>query len=158
MPRLVVLDAMGLAYRAYYAFIRRPLVNSLGENTSAIFGFTNTTLKIRRELAPDYWALAWDGPGPTFRHEQFPDYKATRKPMPEDLLKQIEPIESVAEALGLPVIEVPGAEADDVMATLARRGEAAGFDVVLVTSDKDMLQLVNERVTPAKPSDPTVKP
>jgi DNA polymerase-1 len=147
VPRLFVLDAMGLAYRAYYAFIGRPLTNSRGENTSAIFGMANMVLKVRREERPDCWALAWDGPGPTFRHERFPDYKAQRKPTPEDLLSQLEPIEDLAQALGLPVIEIPGMEADDVMATLARRGAADGYDVVLVTGDKDMLQVVNERVT-----------
>src|SRR5436190_14566090 len=126
MPRLFVLDAMALAYRAYYAFIRRPLVNSRGENTSAIFGFASTALKIRREERPDYWALAWDGPGPTHRHECYAEYKATRKPMPEDLLAQLSAIEDVAQAIGLPVLEVPGAEADDVMATLAHRGAADG--------------------------------
>jgi len=152
MPRLVVLDALCLAYRAYYAFIRRPLLNSRGENTSAIFGFANSVLKVRREENPDYWALAWDGPGPTFRHERYADYKATRKPMPGDLLSQIEPIEHVARALGLAVIELPGMEADDVMATLARRGERDGFDVTLVTSDKDMLQLVDERVSLLSPA------
>ena len=134
MARLIVLDALGLAYRAYYAFISRPLRNSRGQNTSAIYGFANTALKIRREEKPDFWALAWDGPGPTFRHERFPDYKATRKPMPDDLLTQLEPIEEVAQAIGLPVIEIPGTEADDVMATLARRGAAEGLDVVLVLS------------------------
>ncbi|MBI1799948.1 MAG: DNA polymerase I [Candidatus Eisenbacteria bacterium] len=146
MARLFVLDAMGLAYRAYYAFIARPLLNSRGENTSAIFGVANTALKIRREEKPDYWVLAWDGPGPTFRHERFPDYKATRKPMPADLVTQLDPIEDLAQAIGLPVIEIPGTEADDVMATLARRGAEAGYDVVLVTGDKDMLQAVNDRV------------
>src|SRR5262245_7780251 len=151
MPRLVVLDAMGLAYRAYYAFIGRPLLDSRGENTSAIFGFANTVLKVRREEKPDYWALAWDGPGPTFRHERFAQYKATRKPMPADLLTQIEPIGEVSEALGLPVIEVQGMEADDVRATLAERGRAAGFRVTLVTSDKDMLQLVDAQVTLLSP-------
>ena len=100
MPRLIVLDALAIAYRAYYAFIRRPLVNSRGENTSALFGFGNTALKIRLEQSPDYWALAWDGPGPTFRHERFPDYKATRKPMPADLLLQMAPLEELAQALG----------------------------------------------------------
>src|SRR5213594_2113504 len=148
MPRFIVLDAMNLTYRAYHALLTRdrqdptkwvPLRNSRGEATNAILGFANTVLKIRREEQPDYWALAWDGPGPTFRHERFAEYKATRKPMPEELLGQIEPIEEVAGALGLPVIELPGMEADDVMATLARRGERAGFDVTLVTSDKDML-------------------
>ncbi|HEY2955953.1 MAG TPA: DNA polymerase I [Candidatus Eisenbacteria bacterium] len=152
MARLFVLDAMGLAYRAYYAFIRRPLINSRGENTSAIFGLANTALKIRREEKPDFWALAWDGPGPTFRHERFPDYKATRKPMPADLLAQIPALEDLAAALGLPVLEIPGAEADDVMATLAVRGAGAGHEVALVTSDKDMVQLVGERVRLLSPS------
>ena len=155
MPRLVVLDAMNLTYRAYHALLTRdkqdptkwvPLRNSRGEATNAILGFANTVLKIRREENPDFWALAWDGPGPTFRHERYPDYKATRKPMPEELLGQIEPVERMAQALGLPVIEIPGMEADDVMATLARRAERDGFDVVLVTGDKDLVQLVSDRV------------
>jgi DNA polymerase-1 len=151
VARLFVLDAMGLAYRAYYAFIRRPLLNSRGENTSAIFGVANTILKIRRDEQPEYWALAWDGPGPTHRHLLFPDYKATRKPMPDDLLSQIPVLEDLAQALGLPVLEVPGAEADDVMATLATRAEREGHEVALVTSDKDMLQLVGERVRVLSP-------
>ncbi len=151
MPRLVVLDALGLAYRAYYAFIGRPLTNSRGENTSAIFGFSNTALKLRRDLAPDLWALAWDGPGPTFRHDMYPDYKAHRPPMPDDLAAQLTPIEELAQAIGLPVIEKPGMEADDVMATLAHRAAAAGYEVILVTGDKDMLQVVNERVTVLAP-------
>ncbi|MGH7742072.1 MAG: 5'-3' exonuclease, partial [Candidatus Eiseniibacteriota bacterium] len=146
MARIYVLDALGLAYRAHYAFITRPLVNSRGEHTSAIFGFANTALKIRREEQPDYWALAWDGPGPTFRHERFPDYKATRKPMPDELAAQLEPIEALSQAIGLPVLEVPGTEADDVMATLARLGSEAGHEVVLVTGDKDMLQVVGPHV------------
>ncbi len=151
MPRLLVLDALGLAYRAHYALIGRPLRNSKGENTSAIFGFGNMALKLRREQQPDRWALAWDGPGPTFRHELFPEYKATRTPMPEDLAAQLTPIEELAQCLGLPVIEKPGMEADDVMATLAQRGAAAGYDVVLVTGDKDMLQVVGDRVTVLAP-------
>src|SRR5678815_1793666 len=105
MPRLIVLDAMGLAYRAYYALIRRPLVNSHGENTSAIYGMATIILKLRREEKPDYWALAWDGPGPTFRHERYADYKATRKPMPDDLRGQLQPIRDLARAVGLPVRE-----------------------------------------------------
>jgi len=100
VARLFVLDAMGLAYRAYYAFISRPLTNARGENISAIFGLANTVLKTRREQKPDYWALAWDGPGPTFRHERFPDYKATRKPMPKDLVTQIEPSRCWRRRLG----------------------------------------------------------
>ena len=151
MPRLIVLDALGLIYRAHYALIGRPLRNSRGETTSAIYGFANMALKLRRELRPDRWALAWDGPGPTFRHERFPAYKATRPPMPEDLAAQLDPIEELARCLGLPVIEKPGMEADDVMATLAHRGAAEGFEVVLVTGDKDMLQVVGDRVTVLSP-------
>src|SRR5262245_41150992 len=144
MPRLFVFDAMGLTYRAYHALLVRDretgewgsLRNSRGEPTSAIHGFGNTVLKIRRQERPDYWALAWDGPGPTFRHEQFAEYKATRKPRPEDLTAQIPAVRELSVALGLPVLEIRGMEADDVMATLARRGEEAGFEVALVTSDK----------------------
>src|SRR5262245_7439857 len=147
MPRLVVLDALGLIYRAFYAMISRPLRNSRGENTSAIYGFANMVLRLRREYRPDRWALAWDGPGPTFRHERFPEYKATRPPMPGELVSQIAPIEELALCLGLPLIEKPGMEADDVMATLARRGEEQGYEVLLVTGDKDMLQVVSEQVT-----------
>ena len=146
MARLFVLDALGLAYRAYYAFIRRPLLNSKGENTSAMFGIANVILRIRNNEQPDYWALAWDGPGPTERHDRFADYKAHRKPMPDDLRSQLSAIEDIAQALGLPVLEQPGLEADDVMGTLAHRGDLDGIDVALVTSDKDLLQLVSERV------------
>ena len=146
MSRLFVLDALNLAYRAYYAFIRRPLANSRGEATSAIFGFANTALKIRREERPDYWALAWDGPGPTFRHERYAEYKATRKPMPDDMPHQLAAIEDLAQALGLPVLEIPGMEADDVMGTLARCAADAGFETVIVSGDKDLLQIVNPRI------------
>ncbi len=151
MPRLIVLDALGLVYRAYYALIGRPLRNAQGENTSAIFGFGNMALKLRREQRPDRWALAWDGPGPTFRHTLYPEYKATRPPMPEELASQLAPIEELARCLGLPLIEKPGMEADDVMATLARRGTEAGYEVVLVTGDKDMLQVVSDQVTVLSP-------
>ena len=151
MPRLVVLDALGLAYRAYYALIGRPLRNSRGENTSAIYGMANLFLKFRRELKPDRWALAWDGPGPTFRHELYVEYKAHRPLMPEELSEQLTPIEDLARCLGLPVLEKPGMEADDVMATLARLGADAGYEVLLVTGDKDMLQLVGGLVSVLSP-------
>jgi len=151
MPRLIVLDALGLIYRAHFALIGRPLRNSKGENTSAIFGFANLVMKLRREQRPDRWALAWDGPGPTFRHERYPEYKATRPPMPDELASQLAPIEELARCMGLPVIEKPGMEADDVMATLAHWGADEGYDVVLVTGDKDMLQVVGDRVTVLAP-------
>lgn len=151
MARLVVLDALGLVYRAYYAFISRPLRNSKGENTSAIFGMAHLIARFRRELAPDRWALAWDGPGPTFRHEMYAEYKAHRPPMPDDLRSQLTPIEEMAQLLGLPVIEKQGMEADDVMATLAAMGAAAGDEVILITGDKDMLQVVQGPVTVLAP-------
>ena len=151
MARLVVLDALGLIYRAHYAFISRPLMNSKGENTSAIFGMANLIARFRRELAPDRWALAWDGPGPTFRHELYTEYKAHRPPMPDDLKAQLSPIEEMAQLLGLPVIEKQGMEADDVMATLAAMGAAAGDEVILITGDKDMLQVVGGTVTVLSP-------
>src|SRR5689334_4113551 len=163
MSRLVVLDALGLAYRAYYAMVRwssgpdgekeshSTLRTRDGRPTNALFGFANYVQKIRRELKPDAWALAWDGPGPTFRHELFDQYKIQRKPMPDDLSAQLTPIEELAQALGLPVLEQPGMEADDVMATLAARGSAAGHEVILVTGDKDMLQVVGDRVTVLAP-------
>src|SRR5262245_45313934 len=163
MPRLVVLDALGLTYRAYYALARwgtdengqkkayPALSNSRKEPTNAILGMANLFVKFRRELKPDRWALAWDGPGPTFRHELYKEYKEHRPRMPEELSVQLTPIEDLARCMGLPVIEKPGMEADDVMATLSRVGAEAGFEVLLVTGDKDMLQLVNDAVTVLSP-------
>ena len=163
MPRLVVFDALGLAYRAYYALARwgrdadgqrhayPALSNSRKEPTNAIYGMANLLLKFRRELKPDRWALAWDGPGPTFRHELYKEYKEHRPAMPEELSVQLTPIEDLARCLGLPVIEKAGMEADDVMATLSRVGADAGYEVVLVTGDKDMLQLVGGSVSVLSP-------
>jgi len=158
MSRLVVLDALGLAYRAYYAMVRwgadadgkkvsfSTLSTKRKEATNAIFGMASVFARTRRDLRPDFWALAWDGPGPTFRHELYADYKAQRPEMPSELADQLTPIEDLARFFGLPVIEKPGMEADDVMATLARMGVEAGHEVILVTADKDMLQCVGERV------------
>src|SRR5215831_9669729 len=163
MPRLVVLDALGLAYRAYYALARwgidangqrkayPALSNSRKEPTNAIYGMANLLVKFRRELKPDRWALAWDGPGTTFRDELYKEYKEHRPTMPEELSAQLTPIEDLARCLGLPVIEKPGMEADDVMATLSRLGADAGYEVVLVTGDKDMLQLVGGPVSVLSP-------
>ncbi len=150
-PRLFLLDGLALAYRCHFAFIRRPLTNARGENTSAVFAFANTVIKLRDQEKPEYWALAWDSDQPTRRHTRYPDYKAHRPPMPDDLVAQLARIQEVAGALGLPKIEVPGTEADDVMATLARRAVEEGMDVVLVTNDKDLQQLVGPHVTVLAP-------
>ncbi|HOJ03657.1 MAG TPA: DNA polymerase I [Bacteroidota bacterium] len=156
MERLFLIDGMAIAYRAYFAFINRPLINSKGMNTSAIFGFVNTLEKILGDERPDHIAVAFDTKHPTFRHERFPAYKATREKMPDDMVEQLPYLKRIVEAYRIPVIELPGWEADDVIGTLAKRGEAEGLSCVLVTPDKDYMQLVSERVTlfrPGKGSD-----
>ncbi|HEV8479487.1 MAG TPA: DNA polymerase I, partial [Candidatus Eisenbacteria bacterium] len=151
VPRVFLLDGLALAYRSHYAFIRRPLVNARGEHTSALFAFANTVIKLRTDEKPDYWALAWDAAGPTLRSQEFAAYKATRKPMPEELAAQLEPLKELALAIGLPLLEAQGYEADDVMATLAKRAVDAGMEAVLVTSDKDLHQLVRPGVRVLSP-------
>ena len=145
--RLYLIDGSALAYRAYFAFIQKPLRNSKGENTSASFGFANSLLKLHREEHPDLWVCVFDTPHPTFRHEIYPEYKSTRAKMPDDMAQQLPRVKEVAEALGCPIIEMPGYEADDVIATLAVQAVDKGLDAVLVTGDKDFLQLVTDRIT-----------
>ncbi len=146
MKKLVLIDGSALAYRAYFAFIKNPLRTSRGENTSAVFGFTNSILKILKENDPSHVAVCFDTPEPTFRHRAFAPYKATREKMPEEMSEQLPFIRAVIEALGIQIIEVEGWEADDVMATLAGRAEPEGMEVVLVSEDKDLLQLVDRQV------------
>lgn len=146
-PRIFLIDGTALAYRGYFAFIRNPLRNSRGENTSAVFGVANSLLKIRREERPDYWLFVFDRPEPTFRDEIFADYKATREPTPNDLIEQLPKIKDLAQALGCKLVEMAGYEADDLIATLTRQALAHDFDVVIASGDKDMMQLVNERVS-----------
>src|SRR5579864_1297800 len=140
-PLLLLVDANGLVYRAFFAlpyFTTRD-----GRPTNAVYGFTTMLLKVLEEQAPEYVAVAFDKPGPTFRHEAFAEYKALRRPMPDDLRPQIALARRVVEALELPEFEVAGFEADDVIGTLVRRAEAEGFDVLIVTGDLDALQLVS---------------
>ena len=138
-PRVFLLDGLAIAYRSHFAFIRRPLTNAEGVNTSAVFAFANTVMKLREQERPEFWALAWDSDQPTRRHVSYPEYKAHRPPMPDDLVRQLPQIQSVARALGLPVIEVPGTEADDVMATLAKRAVAEGMNVVSGGTENHLL-------------------
>jgi len=142
---LYLVDGMAFAFRSYYA-IRANLTDSKGRPTNAVYGFVRVLLKLLREQDPKYIAVVFDAPGKTFRDEMYADYKATRKETPQDLLDQFPMMEEAVEALDIPKIVVSGVEADDVMGTLARRAEAVGMDTVLVTGDKDMLQLVNEHV------------
>ncbi len=145
-PLVVLVDGSSLAYRAHFAFEKNPLRNSRGENTSAVFAFTQSLLKILRDYQPTYGAVVFDAKGPTFRHELLETYKAQRPPMPSDLARQMEYIKQVAQGLGFTILELPGYEADDVMAYLAQKAAQRGYRVLLVTSDKDLLQLVNDRI------------
>ena len=143
---LFLVDGSAIFYRAYFAFIRNPLINSKGENTSATFGFLNSLLKIIREENPDYMVVVFDTKEPTFRHEMYDEYKSTRAKMPDELVLQLPRIREATEALNLPSLEKEGYEADDVIGTLAKKGEENGMNVWIVTGDKDMFQLVSDKV------------
>lgn len=149
--RLFLLDAYALIFRAYYAFIRAPRINSRGENTSAIFGFALMLDEILESETPDMIAVAFDPPGGTFRHEAYPDYKAHRDETPEAIRFAVPFIKQLLAAYRIPVLEVAGYEADDVIGTLAKRAEVAGLEVMMVTPDKDYGQLVSPRVRMYRP-------
>ena len=149
--RLFLLDGMALAYRAYFSFISRPLINSKGENTSAIYGFVTTLMKILNEEKPEYIAVVFDTPQPTFRHVMYSPYKATRQKMPEDMVPQIERLKETVRAFNVPSLELDGYEADDLIGTLARRAEKEGIHTYLVTGDKDFMQLISPLICMYKP-------
>ncbi|MFO7984081.1 MAG: DNA polymerase I [Desulfuromonadales bacterium] len=142
--RLYLIDGSSYIYRAYFAI--RHLSNSRGEATNAIYGFTNMLLKVVREEQPDHLAVVFDARGPTFRKEIYPEYKANRKAMPEDLVSQIPEIKNVVQAFNMPVLEKEGFEADDIIATLAKDFAERGMEVTVITGDKDLMQVVSERV------------
>ena len=146
MSRLFLLDGTALAYRAHFAMARSGLTTPDGRPTGATYGFTMTLRRILEQERPERIAVAFDPPGPTFRHEQFADYKATRERMPEDLVSQLDDMREIVRAHGIPIFERPGYEADDVIGTLARQAEAEGEEVMLVTGDKDLMQLISDRV------------
>lgn len=141
---LVLVDGSSFLFRAYHAL--PPLNNSKGEPTGAIYGVANMLRKLLRAYATPYFAVVFDAPGKTFRNHLFEAYKAHRPPMPEELKAQLKPLQELIEALGIPLIIEEGVEADDVIATLARQAKALNFDVVVATSDKDLAQLVDERL------------
>jgi DNA polymerase-1 len=144
--RLFLIDGSALFYRSYFAFIRNPLINSKGENTSAIYGYTLYLMRIIMEEKPEYLAVVFDHKEPTFRHEMYEQYKATREKMPEEMIEQYPRIIEMTKAFDVPLLEVPGYEADDVIGTLAKRGEAEGLEVFMATSDKDMMQLLSPHI------------
>lgn len=151
MKTLLLIDAYAMIYRAYYAFIRAPRMNSRGENTSAIFGFIITFEDLLKRLKPSHIAVGFDPAGPTFRHEAFEQYKAQRQETPEDIRWAVPRIKQILQAMNVPVIEVPGYEADDVIGTLAHKAAKEGFEVYMATPDKDYGQLVTDHIFMYRP-------
>jgi DNA polymerase-1 len=149
--RLFLIDGTAIAYRSYYAFIQHPLLNSRGENTSAVYGFVTFLNRILTQESPDYIAVIFDTAAPTFRHKAYKEYKATRQKMPEDMSAQLIAIKVIVNAYRIPVIEMDGYEADDIIGTLAKRAERAKVRTFMVTADKDFMQLVSERTKMYKP-------
>lgn len=150
--KLFLIDAYALIFRAYYAFIKNPRINSQGLNTSAIFGFTNAVLEVLRNERPTHLAVAFDAPGDTFRNELFPEYKANRDETPEDIKRSVPFILKVLQAFDIPIITLPGYEADDLIGYLAHAAAKEDFDVYMMTPDKDFGQLVTDRVKVYKPA------
>ena len=151
MKTLLLIDAYAMIYRAYYAFIRAPRMNSRGENTSAIFGFIVTFEDLLKRLKPTHIAVAFDPAGPTFRHEAFEQYKAQRQETPEDIRWAVPRIKQILQAMNVPVLEEPGYEADDVIGTISRKAEKEGFEVYMATPDKDYGQLVTDHIFMFRP-------
>ena len=143
---------MALAYRSYFAFVTRPLTNARGENTSAVYGFMTSIFQFLDHHTPTHAAVCFDTPHPTFRHERFKDYKATRQAMPEDLIPQIGKIKDLVRAFRIPMIEVPGFEADDIIGTLACTAAEHNIESLIVTPDKDYCQLVTDKIKLLRPS------
>ena len=142
--RLYLIDGMPLVYRAYFVFLNNPLITANGFNSSAVFGYTTSLLQILTDEEPTHIAVVFDAPGPTWRSEEYPDYKGTRAKAPEGVRDSLPHVHRMTEAMGIPIISHAGVEADDVIGTVARRAEAAGFDTYMVTLDKDFAQLVSD--------------
>lgn len=149
--KLFLLDALALIYRAYYALIRNPRLTSTGKNTNAQFGFTNTLIELLNKEKPSHIAVAFDTHAPTERHTDFEGYKANREEAPEDLILSIPDIQKIIRGFDIPVVELDGYEADDIIGALAKQAELEGFDVYMVTPDKDYGQLVSEKIFIYKP-------
>ena len=149
--KLFLIDAYALIYRSYYAFIKNPRINSKGVNTSAIFGFINSLEDVLKRENPTHIAVAFDPKGPTFRHEAFEQYKAQREETPEVIRQSVPIIKEIIEAYNIPILEVPRYEADDVIGTVSKQAEKEGFEVYMMTPDKDYGQLVSEHIFMYRP-------
>lgn len=151
MKKFYLLDAYALIYRAYYGLIRSPRINSKGQNTSAIFGFLTTLNEVLQKEQPDLLAIGFDPAGHTFRHELFPEYKAQREATPEDIKRAVPIIKDLIKAYRIPILEVPGFEADDVIGTMAKAAVRKGYEVRMITPDKDYAQLVEPNLLMQRP-------
>ncbi|MDR2472702.1 MAG: DNA polymerase I [Tannerella sp.] len=149
--KLLLIDAYALIYRSYYAFLKNPRINSKGMNTSAVFGFVNTLEDVLKRIEPTHVAVGFDPSGPTFRHELFEQYKAQRQETPEDIRLSTPVIRSIIDAYRIPILEVSGFEADDTIGTVAKQAEKEGFEVYMMTPDKDYGQLVSEHIFQYRP-------
>ena len=151
MKKLFLLDAYALIFRAYYAFIKNPRINSKGLNTSAILGFVNTLEEVLNKEKPSHIGIAFDPAGPTFRHEAYEKYKAQREETPEGIRTAVPYIKEIIRAYHIPILEVAGYEADDVIGTLAKQADSLGIDTYMMTPDKDYGQLVTEHIKMYRP-------
>ncbi len=149
--KLYLIDGHALIFKMYYAFLRRPMINSKGADMSILFGFTKYILELIDRVHPDYLAVAFDPPGGTFRNKMYPEYKATRVETPQLVIDALEPLRGLCSAMNIPTLMVSGYEADDVIGSMAKREAAKGFDVYMVTPDKDYGQLVDDGIYQVKP-------
>ena len=149
--RLFLIDGHALVFKMYYAFLRHPMINSKGADMSILFGFTKYILELIEREKPTHFAVAFDPPGGTFRHEMYPEYKGTRDETPQLVIDALEPLCELCRAMGFPVLMIKGFEADDVIGSMAKRAEKEGFEVFMVTPDKDYGQLISPHITQYKP-------
>ena len=156
-PRLFVVDTMAIIYRAHFAMLKKPLTHSRGMNISGIFGLTQTLVRLIQREQPQFLAVTSDLPEPTFRHQRYPAYKATREKMPEELVAQLPYIPRLIHALGLPFLTLAGWEADDLIGTLAKRAHEKGLTTIIVSGDKDLMQLLNQTTFLLDPKESQLK-
>ena len=150
--KLFLLDAYALIFRSYYAFLKNPMFNSEGLNTSCIFGFVNTLEEVITKEKPTHIAVAFDPAGPNFRHVMYPQYKANRDETPEDIKKSVPIIKEILKAYGIPILQMEGFEADDVIGTISKKADEDGYTVFMMTPDKDYIQLLSDYIFIYKPS------
>ena len=149
--RLFLIDGHALVFKMYYAFLRRPMINSKGADMSILFGFTKYILELIEREKPTHLAVAFDPPGGTFRNEMYSEYKANRSETPKLIVDSLEPLCELCRAMGFPVLMMKGFEADDVIGSMAKRAEKEGFEVYMVTPDKDYGQLISPNIIQYKP-------